>query len=84
MQLRACQWKEIDSLWMLLAMRQWPRPRSALRRNMRKSEANAAKIRQTVELFKAERKSYFSRVESEVVQLAPGHSVEGTASRGPG
>jgi flagellar assembly protein FliH len=35
-----------------------------------KSEADAAKIRQTVELFKAERKSYFSRVESEVVQLA--------------
>ena len=35
-----------------------------------KLEANAAKIRQTVELFKAERKSYFSRVESEVVQLA--------------
>ena len=35
-----------------------------------KSEANAAKVRQAVELFKAERKSYFSRVESEVVQLA--------------
>jgi flagellar assembly protein FliH len=35
-----------------------------------KLEANAAKIQQTVELFKAERKSYFSRVESEVVQLA--------------
>jgi flagellar assembly protein FliH len=35
-----------------------------------KSEADAAKILQTVELFKAERKSYFSRVESEVVQLA--------------
>ena len=35
-----------------------------------KLEANAAKIRQSVELFKAERKSYFSRVESEVVQLA--------------
>jgi len=35
-----------------------------------KSEADAAKIGQMVELFKAERKSYFSRVESEVVQLA--------------
>src|ERR1035437_4818316 len=35
-----------------------------------KLEANTAKILQTVELFKAERKSYFSRVESEVVQLA--------------
>jgi flagellar assembly protein FliH len=35
-----------------------------------KLETNAAKIRQTVELFKAERKSYFSRVESEIVQLA--------------
>ena len=35
-----------------------------------KLEANAAKIRQSVELFKAERMSYFSRVESEVVQLA--------------
>jgi flagellar assembly protein FliH len=35
-----------------------------------KLEAEAAKILQTVELFKAERKSYFSRVESEVVQLA--------------
>ena len=33
-------------------------------------EANAAKIRKTVELFKVERKDYFSRVESEVVQLA--------------
>jgi flagellar assembly protein FliH len=33
-------------------------------------EANAAKIRQSVELFTVERKSYFSRVESEVVQLA--------------
>jgi len=35
-----------------------------------KLEANAAKIQQTVELFKVERKGYFSRVESEVVQLA--------------
>jgi flagellar assembly protein FliH len=35
-----------------------------------KLEANAAKIRQAVELFKNERKGYFSRVESEVVHLA--------------
>jgi flagellar assembly protein FliH len=35
-----------------------------------KLEANTAKIRETVEQFKAERKSYFSRVEAEVVQLA--------------
>ena len=33
-------------------------------------EANAAKIRQSVELFTVERKSYFSRVEGEVVHLA--------------
>ena len=33
-------------------------------------EANAAKIREAVELFKVERKGYFSRVESEVVHLA--------------
>jgi flagellar assembly protein FliH len=35
-----------------------------------KLEASEAKIRQALELFKNERKSYFSRVESEVVHLA--------------
>ena len=33
-------------------------------------EAEAAKIRQTLELFKVEKKDYFSRVEAEVVHLA--------------
>jgi flagellar biosynthesis/type III secretory pathway protein FliH len=35
-----------------------------------KAEAEAAKIRQALELFKVERKDYFSRVESDVVHLA--------------
>jgi flagellar assembly protein FliH len=35
-----------------------------------RSEAEAAKIRQALELFQIERKSYFSRVESDVVHLA--------------
>jgi len=35
-----------------------------------RSEGEAAKIRQALELFKIERKDYFSRVESEVVHLA--------------
>lgn len=35
-----------------------------------RSEEEAAKIRQALELFKIERKDYFSRVESEVVHLA--------------
>ena len=35
-----------------------------------RSEGEAAKIQQTLELFKTERKDYFSRVESEVVHLA--------------
>jgi flagellar assembly protein FliH len=35
-----------------------------------RSEAEAAKIRQALELFKIERKDYFSRVESDVVHLA--------------
>jgi len=35
-----------------------------------RSAAEAAKIRQALELFVTERKSYFSRVESDVVQLA--------------
>ncbi|MGA3008798.1 MAG: FliH/SctL family protein [Terracidiphilus sp.] len=35
-----------------------------------KSEAEAAKIRQALELFKDERKDYFSRVEAQVVHLA--------------
>ena len=34
------------------------------------SEAEAAKIRQALELFEEERKSYFGRVESDVVHLA--------------
>jgi len=33
-------------------------------------EREAAKIRRTLDLFEAEKKSYFSRVESDVVQLA--------------
>jgi flagellar assembly protein FliH len=35
-----------------------------------RSAAEAGKIRQALELFQAERKSYFSRVEADVVQLA--------------
>jgi flagellar assembly protein FliH len=35
-----------------------------------RSEGEAAKIQQALELFKTERKDYFSRVESEVVHLA--------------
>jgi len=35
-----------------------------------KAEAEATKIRQALERFQVERKNYFSRVESEVVQLA--------------
>ena len=35
-----------------------------------KSAAEAAKIREALELFLVERKSYFSRIEAEVVQLA--------------
>jgi len=35
-----------------------------------KSAVEAAKIRQALELFQSERKSYFSRVEADVVQLA--------------
>lgn len=35
-----------------------------------RSEEEAAKIRKALELFEAERKEYFSRVESEVVHLA--------------
>jgi flagellar biosynthesis/type III secretory pathway protein FliH len=35
-----------------------------------RSEGEASKIRQALELFQVERKEYFSRVESDVVQLA--------------
>lgn len=63
--------QEIDDLLRLARIEAVAETEKRLKKEYEaRSEAEAAKIRQTLELFKVERKDYFSRVEAEVVHLA--------------
>ena len=63
--------KEIDDLLNLARMQAVAETEKRLKKEYEaKAEAEAAKVRQALELFKVERKDYFSRVEAQVVHLA--------------